>query len=720
MRMVALCGWAVLVVLLMSSAATADYRAPSDKVDISEPDFIEQIFGPTDVNGVCGNGRLAVGVNRVGTVTVIKWPRPSFHDQLRYRTISRDLPRLGARENDGLFLGLVFRGAGRMLWLRDAPLIEQTYLTDTNVLVTNYAFEDEGISVLVADAVLPGHDVLVRHVEVDAKNTPPSSLVAFANLRLCRFKIPYAPVGDWLFDATGRDRLAYAPDAGMLTQVPDRNGPGDPVAAAMGFLTPLSTFQCGIDGSTGDAYQDAADGVLSGAARATGHVDAAMTTDLVFDRGKALATFFVAFAPDVDEAIGIGLDLRRQDGTEWTYRSAKADWEWLAPACLPDTDDPDLQAVSRRALLVAHALTDARSGAIGCSVATQPPYAPDWSRDGTYVNRMLDAAGYWPAVSLHNRFYARVQRLPLGNWDMCMYGDGVPAGPLFLELDTLGLTAWNQWIHYTELPEGQMDAYLADVYDSIARAADFFTWWKNPVTGLPLPAFESDFVQPKSTLLSAGSAWVAVRVAQQAGEIIGETTERMDRWTQRRIELEAAIEEHYFDPQNNLFIGDVYTQAYMVHAFAYLESHHPVVQATADALMEWMEPILAGQTKGGSYLGLITLALVRAWRDDPEGRDKIEQVLDFLVHALPTAGTLHYGECFVTLDDRFDTRTGIPHVMSSALTFLVAAELYGVQCPQESPEDPDDDDEVDDDDEPLVDGLGDGDDDDADRAGCGC
>ena len=41
---------------------------------------------------VTGNRRLSVGLNGDATVTVLKWPSPSYYDQIKYRTSDRGEP----------------------------------------------------------------------------------------------------------------------------------------------------------------------------------------------------------------------------------------------------------------------------------------------------------------------------------------------------------------------------------------------------------------------------------------------------------------------------------------------------------------------------------------------------------------------------------------------------------------------------------------------------
>ena len=159
---------------------------------------------------------MAVGVNREGTVTVLRWPRPSFYDQVKYHTTSRDQPRLGARPNDGAFLGLALttaRGTATT-WLRDWPA-RQRYAADlTDTVVTDYDRPELGLAVTVTDVVATGLDLLAQQVEVRRAPGSPvqaARLVAFENFNLVVSKHPGFPTQDWCQEEENVDQATYVP-----------------------------------------------------------------------------------------------------------------------------------------------------------------------------------------------------------------------------------------------------------------------------------------------------------------------------------------------------------------------------------------------------------------------------------------------------------------------------------------------------------------------------
>lgn len=243
-----------------------------------------EIYGPTAINATSANGRMAAAFDRAGTITVLRYPRPSYYDQVKYRTSSRAEERYGALENEGVFLGLLVPGEGTT-WLRDT-LHQQRYVTDTSDTVeVVHDVAELGVEVTVTDTVAPDHDALVRAVEVrvvdEAVAPAELEVVAFENLNLTVNRIPYFPVMDWCADELNVDTATFDADADAIVHevsgVDQAAATQASVAMAMGFDRPSAQVQVGGDAFEGtalpagqaplptqDAYVDAADGTLSG------------------------------------------------------------------------------------------------------------------------------------------------------------------------------------------------------------------------------------------------------------------------------------------------------------------------------------------------------------------------------------------------------------------------------------------------------------------------
>ncbi len=184
-------------------------------------DAQENVFGATNINAVTGHGRLTAGISRDGDLTVLSWPNPSYTDQLGYITSNalnaRDLPRFGAPEGAGSFLGLSCTktdSESLVTWLRDRTVwdISQDYgPTDGPNPHTMYTSVSLGLQVLVVDSISPISDTMVRDVEVQifpGSAVVSCSLLSYVNLSPLppNARVPELPLVDWLFD--GRNDFA--------------------------------------------------------------------------------------------------------------------------------------------------------------------------------------------------------------------------------------------------------------------------------------------------------------------------------------------------------------------------------------------------------------------------------------------------------------------------------------------------------------------------------
>jgi hypothetical protein len=180
-------------------------------------DYIEHIFGATNVNAAGGHGRLTIGVADDGELTVLSWPSPGFADQLQYLTSNaidaRTLPHLGALDGMGDRLGLLIDG--KLVWLRDLPHTQGYSQDDSVVPVTTYTSAD--VTVTLTDVVSVDADVLTRHVQVVRSAAQNVSLVVYENLSPTLSEIPEIPIADWALDSRNDFLAAWdAPDQAIV------------------------------------------------------------------------------------------------------------------------------------------------------------------------------------------------------------------------------------------------------------------------------------------------------------------------------------------------------------------------------------------------------------------------------------------------------------------------------------------------------------------------
>ncbi len=265
-------------------------------------DGIEHLFGATNINAAVGNGGLTVGLSREGEITLLRWPSPSYYDQINYRTAivgvnegyhARDLQHMGARADMGAFAGVFVRKEtdfAKMLWFRDKNLweITQGYLTDDdNIIVNQYVaklseFSPFGITQQVF--VHPDRDVLVVHFSGwSPESAKLFRLIYYANLAPCLQKQKYYPLLDWIDDSQNDFAAVYDADhdaiiqftysgaeledlldyiiafpyptddevSALLEGLPELTRGKEAVFVATGFLEGNDAYQVGYDMNTG-------------------------------------------------------------------------------------------------------------------------------------------------------------------------------------------------------------------------------------------------------------------------------------------------------------------------------------------------------------------------------------------------------------------------------------------------------------------------------------
>jgi hypothetical protein len=693
----------------------ADAVRTASVADCIHPEHEPELYGPTALNAQSGNQTLTVGLDRSGTVTVFRWPRTSFYDQIKYRTRDREKPRMGAYPNVGAFLGLVVEtpAGSETTWLRDWESDQAHPDHRSDAIRTRYRNDGFGLEVEVIDVVATHTDAFLRRVVVSRDDDSPVegvAFVSFENFNLVASKTPHSPTQDWCEEGENRDVARYHPDADAVVHekrdVDESTGVERRVAVAMGFAGETTAYQVGGDGfepmaaiagrtePTLDAYLDASDGELAGNDEYAGQTTGALLTDLSFEDDSATET--VAFAAgETPHAALEALDRARERRFGSVNREKRA-WyrDLLSDAPMPDTDDEAVLELCWRALVTLVANYDPESGALVASIATQSPYALDWVRDGAFFNHALDRIGLHDWVEKRNRWYASLQRraddarpdhaeTPPGNWAMNYYGDGVPGGPIPYEIDETGYGVWTLWDHYRATGDRE---YLRAVYPAIERAADYLVECRDPDTELHWPAPEDDHPEPSQTVVGAAPVWLGLDSATNAADALGEGDDA-GRWTDRREELGAAIDTHLWDPEEGGYCRRAGTFPRAVAALAWpaeFESPaHPRMSQHLQSCWNRVEPAFQEPERGALNWGLYeTKALVAiAKANDPESiwMDRVREGLEWVAteHAMPDTRVL--GETWLREGDDVVSAVSQPHAWEQILFYLTALEAYPPQ-----------------------------------------
>ncbi len=702
-----------LLMALAAGSAAASSLPEGHCFDASQPNADYEAYGPTDVNAQTGDGRLTVNENAAGTLTVFKYPNPSYYNQVKYLAISRDAHgRVQAQfPNEGSFAGIAYRtaqGPG-FAWLRSWSSTQTYDSPDTPVPVTVYRSPARlGLTVVDADLVAPGTSTLVRQFWV--RRTPRSPVraarfVYFENFNPIASRITYAPVEDWCLSQLSDQSARYDAAASAILNgwhgVDQATGKATSVAIAIGFDASAAQHQVGGDGydqatlpgQPPDPYLHPSS--LDGASSATGQTTGALALGLRFDRlGRAAARVEIAAGREPAGALA-ALRAARRGSFRSQLDAVAGDWRrWLARTLLPATRDPRVTFVAKRTLITIRLAIDPDSGAIVASSDTQGPYGEDWIRDGSFINQVLDRNGYQALVTRHNLFYAAIQTSltnpsplrPPGNWAMTSYGDGIDGGPIPFEIDETGLGIWALASHADHLATPQRGSYLRAEFPAIARAADFLTLCVDPLTGLQCPANEDDNFTPSESLHGAETTELGLRFALRAAAALSVRGAEVDAWRARLTRLDRAIAALY-DPATrsyregnakgnayNLDYGDGGWLLWPVRFRPYTDE---TMRGEAAAVGRSMSDSL--RSARGEYEAKALLALAYAWSRPTRAQSTLlRSTLAYMAARLTTPTGL-FGEAWERFAGVPMPVEDMPHVWEHSLFYLAALQIDGTR-----------------------------------------
>jgi len=678
-------------------------------------DLSQEPFGATDINALTGNQGLTVGINQKGTITLFKYPNPSYYDQVKYMTTKRTAPNLGALENEGIFSGIYYQTDSEQgfFWLRELDS-EQEYLNPYSVVVkTRFIQKELGLEIIQLDLVEPGQDVFWRHYQIN--HLPGSKiknlkLIVYANFAPQVSKWAWIPLKDWCLDPASNSHLKWIESEKVFLQYKqgkDRSSKRESsVFIAFGLDSPPDSYQAGYDHNCRikfhpkDPYLLASGGEFTNSASASGKVSAGLSTKLVFDeKARAEASLIIAVADNKDLALKL-IRQAKSRGFNQALSQTQAHWQGLLKDVpLPKTTNQRIRNMSLRSVITLLLGVCRDSGAIVASASSQPPYGEDWTRDGAYINEALLRAGFLELVRQHNLFYLKVQSqpekkvkfVPEGNWATNYYADGMPGFPfIWWEIDETGFAIWTLYRYFEE---SQDLSYLKEVYPAIKRAGNFLLEFRTR-DGMPKKAYENDYPIKTQTIRGVLSVLLGLKYAVKSARALGDE-KPIPSWEKRIKKLEKLLWEKFYDPQCGRFVnlekekgrcetlGAGYNQALLLWPLELVDySSLPAEQAGED-LWKFIEPSFQGKRNSGSYEPYGILSLAKLWKNDPEKTKLLEKALLWEA-TVPATNTGHLGEAWIELKGKISPAEAQPQLWHQALFYLSALEIYREEKPEKS------------------------------------
>lgn len=593
------------------------------------------------------------------------------NDQMAYRTLrGADPPRLGAEPEMGAFpLLRLSTDSGEVVTRLDEAEWNSTpgyRAPDSPVVRTRSVHASLGIEVVQEDLVVPGRDVLLRRLQI--ARLPGSAVTGalleyHANFNPTTRRIPYLPVADWALDRGLPEEVACDSDAGSGARTLKPEG-GSVLSGSDAVLHTTRGMEVAV------AWAVEPPALYRCVAGGDGRGVAEVALNLSGEPAEVVVAF--ALAADPQAARALLEEARERPFADHRDRAEAEARAWLAPAPMPNTTDPRVVEVARRALLSIRTAADRETGAIVASVSRQPPYYVDWPRDGVFINHALDRAGHPEMVEAHNRFYARTQR-PSGTWAMALYTDGGEGAPLLFEIDETGLALWGMWDHYAFT---RNRTYLEAVYPAISRGADFLTWWRDPLNGLQFHANEDDHPEWTQGLQGAAAVYAGLRAAVEAGREVGDDPARVERWERRAGELREAALRTFWNGRN--FGGGHGPGAWLLWPARMLDSEDPRARTHAEHVWASVESRMNNNIPWGLYEGKAPPALAAVWADDPGKMERLRALVRWLAREVADPDTGHLGEVHLREPDgTWRNHVAMPHVWAQALFYLSALEAFG-------------------------------------------
>jgi|GEM_PF-3907304 len=423
--------------------------------------IMELLFGAASTNAVVGNTRLTAGISKYGELVAMRWPCPSYFDQLNYKTLyPMPLGRkvedynkyYNAGERQGSFAGLKYKidGKEKITWLRSEEWQQKQgyYSNDAPMVVTTFSNLQLGIKVIITDWVDHQLDVLQRkfNIEIDQTSSPLKDvqLVHVTNMAPCNKKKLFDATVEWVDDSKNgfatlynksRDAfLSFVPEKEDKSKLPLSSSSDkdiDDFVQSIPAIFPsiytsgesiitTKAIYCAI---SSDRHTAAISLIEDKSKReplpdltkpynnkiALGPAMCVSYYDILSDNTKKdEITISFSFATNAQDAFN---NIKKIKGRSSLNETNKYWVNKLSKAKIPAIKDELAYNTLKRTLINTLVSINADAGMIsGSATSAQPPYTSGWTRDGAVLGLMLDCAGFTKEAEDNALFYAKVQR----------------------------------------------------------------------------------------------------------------------------------------------------------------------------------------------------------------------------------------------------------------------------------------------------------------------
>ncbi|OPZ94865.1 MAG: Glucoamylase precursor [Firmicutes bacterium ADurb.Bin419] len=490
-------------------------------------------------DAIVGNSRMLVCLNQKGELERLFWPHI-------------DYPQHVERFVTGIF---DTRYKNSTSWLgEDNWQKEQSYVEDTNILITSFKDSGRGVFVEQYDYVLPQRDIFIRQYEIEN-------------------------IGDQELE------LGFIQYSSMITTTPELRstlfdfGTDSLIHYRHNYYISISSdieafqFQLGNNAIDSARYTELMGYDSIGMMR-----DGALSWQIgVLKPGeKKNFSMFICAAATLKDVKKLSRKCKSMNVKE-QYESTKKYWlDLLGSARQFKTGNADIDNLYKRSLLVFKLMSDEQTGGLLASAEIDEGfskcgrYAYCWGRDAAFITSALDASGLSKAVDKFYEWAVDTQDDD-GSWHQRYYMDGNLAPSWGMQIDETGTLIWGMLKHYEVTKE---KAFLEKMWHTVEKGVEFLIKFRDNETGLPKPSYDLWEERVGEHTYSCAAVYGGIKAGAKIAEILNVPQEIISNWNKTAEEIKKAMESNLWKAEANRFIRSVRTK---LNPWGHEHSHHTTV-----------------------------------------------------------------------------------------------------------------------------------------------
>lgn len=471
-------------------------------------------------DAIIGDSSMLVALGRTGEIYRLWWPHvdmPQHIEQMR--------------------AGIYFMGESTETSWLDAEqewTHEQSYLENTNVLVTKATAVKLPLVVTATDFVVPDEDLLVRDYLIQNTSAAAVSIRFFYYASLT------------IEENQRYNTVMFEPQVDGL------------VYFRRNYAFTLASANVCNGYTASHAFSHAAQGYLPGNKIAM-TPDGAIVWELSIAAGEAVRLpIYLSAGTSIEESQSRMLTAKSKPVSEWLEITTTYWRNYLTQTNRLPFTDAEMEAIYNRSLLVFKLMADKATGTVIAAPEFDEAftrcggYAYAWGRDAAYITTAFDKAGLTDLSRSFYRFAIRAQDGD-GAWQQRHYHDGSLAPSWGLQIDEGASILWGMYQHYVMT---QDRSFLNEVWVSVVKGASFLLRYLDQETGLPLPSRDLWEEREAEHTYSAAAVYGGLKGAASIASELGHE-EYATVWNEAAEALKGSILTHTVDETSQTFYRGV-------------------------------------------------------------------------------------------------------------------------------------------------------------------